>query len=210
MTTTARLVLQDCKFAITRHTDNLQGEAFRVSWLSIVTLLRAVGHVLDKVDAQRSTAMERAIKEKWKELQSSRPEPPIFWDFIEGARNRFLKNYEHGISRWMMFPSVDGNFKIIFDMANSSGMLGASSVEARGSRLVSTQFVGKNEKQVAWMAHDWWKTYLDEVDYLADQYKNLAHVQSMCTRWPSDQTSHALGRDTWVVESEFANSHVAC
>lgn len=78
MTRAARIVLQDARHGIRQHADTLQAEAFRVSWFAIVGLLRAVGHVLDKVDAESSPEMRRAIRQKWSELTASRPEPMIF------------------------------------------------------------------------------------------------------------------------------------
>ncbi len=67
MTQKARVVLQDAKFAIVRHSKTLQSEEFRASWFAIIGLLRAVGHVLDKVDAEASPAVKRAVHEKWRE-----------------------------------------------------------------------------------------------------------------------------------------------
>ncbi len=62
----ARLVLEDCRWAISNHTETLSGEALRVSWVSIVTLLRAVGHVLEKVDAVRDSDVAEVVREEWK------------------------------------------------------------------------------------------------------------------------------------------------
>ena len=88
MTRVARIVLQDAEFAIARYDDTLQSEEFRASWFTVVGLLRAVGHVLAKVDAEKSEALRRAVEQKWQELCALRPEPLIFWDFIESERNR--------------------------------------------------------------------------------------------------------------------------
>lgn len=46
MTENARIVLQDTKHAISAHSEGSEGEAFRVSWMAVVTLLRAADHVL--------------------------------------------------------------------------------------------------------------------------------------------------------------------
>ncbi len=168
MTTNARVVLQDAKFAIASHSDILQSERFRISWISVVTLLRAVGHVLEKVDG-KSPAMKPAIAQKWKDLLDSKPEPKIYWGFIEAERNRFLKNYEHGISRKLMIPGPDldgGNTIIYIDIGKGQGgEFGAS--EKLHSILASGPFEGESEKSVAWRAYDWWVSYLDEVDRLS-------------------------------------------
>ena len=165
MTRTARIVLQDAKHAIARHTDTLQSEAFRVSWFSIIGLLRSVGHVLDKVDSGSSPAMKQAIREKWSQLQGSRPEPKVFWGFIDAERNRFLKNYEHGISRTLTVPAISEGF-IVVDCGTSSGGEFSPGSPLQ-SHIASGPYAGRYEKEVAWEAHDWWATYLDEIDRLA-------------------------------------------
>lgn len=172
MTERARVVLQDLKRAIEKHSDKLQSEEFRVSWFAITGLLRAVGHVLGKVDAESSPILKRAIDEKWRALVASKPEPAIFWHFIELERNRFLKNYEHGISRTLSVPgpALDGKpTVIVVDCANSRG--GAFSPGATlESKIADGPFAGRREREVAWDAYDWWKCYLDEVDALARTY----------------------------------------
>jgi hypothetical protein len=171
MTKHARIVLQDCKHAINKHTDGLQAEDFRISWISVVTLLRAVGHVLEKVDAQQSPAMKKAIHQKWEELRLSRPEPHIFWSFIEEERNRFLKNYKHGIVRKTTFDTLVPGVRASVDLANARGGKISASVSETESYISSGQFEGINEHTVAWMAYEWWKNYLDEIDLLAQHYQ---------------------------------------
>ncbi len=57
-------------------------------------LLRAVGHVLDNVDGQRDPKLRRAINAWWIDLKSKRPEPLIFWSFIDEERNSIVKEYK--------------------------------------------------------------------------------------------------------------------
>src|ERR1700681_2813253 len=107
MTHKARIVLQDCRHAVARHTLELQGEELRVSWVAILTLLRAVGHVLDKVDGKASPAMAQAVTEWWKAMNASKPEPAIFWQFIDEARNRVVKLYELRIWRQLVLEGPE-------------------------------------------------------------------------------------------------------
>ncbi|HMQ97321.1 MAG TPA: hypothetical protein PKC42_04455 [Candidatus Nanoperiomorbaceae bacterium] len=169
MTHVARVVLQDADHAIVRHSDTLQSEAFRVSWFSIVGLLRAVGHVLDKVDAESSPTMKRAIKEQWSRLQATKPEPKIFWGFIDAERNRFLKNYELGIWRSLTVPAATEGHWVTVDCANSRGGQFAPGSKLQ-SRISNGPFAGCYEKDIARQAHDWWVSYLDEIDKLAASY----------------------------------------
>lgn len=171
MTEKARIVLQDAKHAILNHSKTLQSESFRVSWFAIVGLLRAVGHVLINVDAKASPVMSRAIDEKWQQLQSSKPEPEIFWGFIRYERNRFLKDYEHSVSRSLTVPALVADCHIVVDGANSRGGEFTPGAEF-DSFIVDGPYAGCYEKDVAWQAHEWWVSYLGEVDILASSYQN--------------------------------------
>ncbi len=175
MTVAARLVLADARFAVTHHTDSLHGESFRTSWLTIVALLRAVGHVLSKVDREESDSLRRSIDKHWSALQRSKPDPAIFWHFIEFERNRFLKNYEHGILRRRVFFSNQGDMPIAIDLANSRSSMkvqvvnaGAIPATAEHGQIVSTiatgPFAGRREQELAQEAIAWWAAYLDAVD----------------------------------------------
>ncbi|WP_156179759.1 MULTISPECIES: hypothetical protein [Delftia] len=175
MTRAARIVLQDAKFAISKHSNTLQSEWFRISWFGIIGLLRSVGHVLDKVDSQISPSMAYAIRVKWAELQKSKPEPSIFWEFIESERNRILKSYEYGIDRNLTvagpYDDNRGATVVRIDCANSRG--GQINPGAPLRSWISTgHYSGKYEKDIAWEAHDWWQSYLDEIDMIATNHSS--------------------------------------
>jgi len=172
----ARIVLQDCKHAIEKHSISLQSEEFRISWITITTLLRSIGHVLQNKDSQISPLHNKVINEKWDELNKTKPVPEIFWEFIVKERNRFLKEYEHGISRvghiGIINPDGKGEISLSFDMANARG----GTIEIGKTRIKSIISSGKykdqSEKEVAWMAYDWWEKYLDDIDTLIKIYSD--------------------------------------
>jgi len=168
MTAKARIVLQDCHHAVKNHTLDLQGEELRVSWVAILTLLRAVGHVLDKADSKSSPAMAQAIMEFWKGIKVSKPEPAIFWQFIENSRNRMIKLYEHGISRELILkgPELEGAPTTLWiDQANSrGGKLTAHDGEVISRLADGSAFAGQSERAVAIEACNWWMRILDEID----------------------------------------------
>jgi hypothetical protein len=66
--------------------------------VSIVALLRAVGHVLDKVDA-RADADVAYVVEQWNALKMTKPKPEMLWEFIESERNSVVKQHEFGFAR---------------------------------------------------------------------------------------------------------------
>lgn len=92
----ARLVLEDAYEAARRLSERLdKGEPWQIEWVATVALLRAVGHVLHKVDARRSADSREAVAAayaRWK----TEPEHAIFRDFIENERNNVLKRYRLG------------------------------------------------------------------------------------------------------------------
>lgn len=97
MTAAARRVLRDCQVALDMLDEEDDGERWRVLWAGAVALLRAVGHVLQKVDTEGTVAKEvvAAAYSRWKEERS---ENRIFWDFIDQERNNILKEYQSSVA----------------------------------------------------------------------------------------------------------------
>jgi hypothetical protein len=168
MTKAARLVLDDCRYALAHHSEDLQGEAFRVSWVRIVALLRAVGHILEKVDARCDPLLAQIIDSEWKKLKATKPEPRILWEFIEQERNNVIKLYEIGVDRGIRIngPQMQGHQTTIeIDLVKIRG--GRFESQPAFSHIRSGTFVGRPEKEVAQEAIDWWERYLDNIDSLA-------------------------------------------
>jgi hypothetical protein len=61
----ARLVLSDCQWALRQFSETVSGEPLGISWVAVVTLLRAVGNVL-QADAKADADVGYAVKEKRK------------------------------------------------------------------------------------------------------------------------------------------------
>jgi hypothetical protein len=186
MTSAARLVLEDAEYALGQHRSTLQANAFRVSWFSVVTLLRSVGHVLDKVDGSpmASAAQRRAIDEKYSGLKATKPEPIIYWAFIETMRNDFLKEYKAGVKRTLPIQ-IDGTLHHVFDVGSGRGGFGLEGGAGMGpatrfvSRIVAGPYEGRAEAEVAHEAIGWWRIYLDEVDSLAAKHETSTSRKSI-------------------------------
>ena len=83
-----------------QNSDGVDGDVelpeWRIFWVAGIALLRTIGHVLAKVDANRSTRHSQVIGELWRRLKSDRSGSQISWDFIEKERNSLLKTYTFG------------------------------------------------------------------------------------------------------------------
>ncbi len=170
MTNAARVVLQDCQRVLSRHSRELSGEDFRVSWVSVVALLRAVGHVLHKVDRLQSPRLAAAIDAKWTQLKRTKPAPAIYWKLIEEERNNVLKLYRFGVTRGLNLdgPELDGRSTYVtVDYVSSRG--GTESQPASFSFISSGEFAGRDEREIAREACAWWQATLDEIDAAAQQ-----------------------------------------
>ena len=172
----ARDVLDDCRWALMNHTGDLQGEAFRVSWVAVVALLRTVGHVLRNVDAREGdTHLKKAIADLWSNLKAGEKQrqPPIFWDFIEQERNLILKEYILGAKRTAHFPVVDRVGWTVELSGGKSKPGRTGRIEVIGAVTVTSEitrglFKGKDERVVAEDAVRWWQETLDGIDKAAE------------------------------------------
>ena len=89
----AEIVLKDCRYAHKMLESVIDEQRFRVYWAASLSLLRAVGHVLQKVDAETSPEVREAVDQAWKRWGDDRDVHALFWEFIEGERNLVLKKY---------------------------------------------------------------------------------------------------------------------
>lgn len=90
----AEVVLNDCRLTIDKLEAERAPELFRVWMVAAFALVRAVGHVLDKIDGDESEEVRLAVKKFWPEWKKGEGEHQIFKDFIEHERNAILKTYE--------------------------------------------------------------------------------------------------------------------
>ena len=140
MTKAAREVLEDCCAAAEEIVDGIQGRAWRIRWVAAVVLLRMVGHVLKKVDATLSKSYERAIDDVWRQLTCSKPNPAIFWGFIEAERNNVVHEYEVGAGQ------------------GATVHIGPNKPTAYHYLINNGPFKGRDQRAVLKDAIAWWKS----------------------------------------------------
>ena len=176
MTAKGHLVLEDAERAVKNHTSELRGAELRISWVSIVTLLRAVGHVLVKVDKEDGScddALKKSIEDNWKNTMSEKP--PIFTEFIDSERNGVIKLYEFGFKRYTEIegPQLkDGKTRIFLDQVGSrGGGISTPNEAVQHSFIDKGPFAGRDESEVAAEAILWWKNQLASIEREANKYR---------------------------------------
>jgi len=163
----AREVLFDCRLAL----EMLEGEQdlrrWRVHWAGALALLRAVGHVLHKVDGAnpRFRAAVRAAYAGWKRDRRSHE---VFWSFIEDERNNVLKEY-----RFNLHPLEEVDVAVMFTVADpATGELREiPQVVPIGENIYRPILDGYSEgndaRDVYQEAIDWWEAQLARIDELS-------------------------------------------
>ncbi len=102
-------------------------------------------HVLDKVDAAGDSKVRAAADEMWRELKASKPQPDIFWRFIDEDRNLILKEYQHRAGQ------------------SATVFVGVGST-ATTYHMNSGPFIGEDPRQMAGEALDWLSAVLDDIE----------------------------------------------
>jgi hypothetical protein len=131
---------------------------WRLYWVLAVVLLRAVGHVLDKVDGENNSAVRTTAKTLHKTWKTA-DEHAIFRDFIERERNNILKEYasemtEGPVPIMAHLQSHDG-----FDVVRQF-LIEENIYRPMGSGM----FEGEDGRTLIDDAIEWWAEQLDEID----------------------------------------------
>ncbi len=167
----ACVVLEDCQWALQRYSESMSGEPLRVNWIAIVTLLRAVGHVLAKIDASEDPVLADVVKNKWNEWKTS----ALFAEFIEGERNTVVKQYEFGFERTFVAaepPAGQAGVVMTVDLLSvRGGPLPPQELPGLQSLIKDGPYKGQAEKRVAQEAIDWWRDQLYDVEKLVAEKK---------------------------------------
>ena len=159
----ARIVLADCEDALAELNSGPTGVEWRRRWVTTVALLRAVGHVLSKVDRAADADLANAIDASFAALKASKPCPAIFWEFIDRERNNVLKMYRIGAGQGVTVRPgtaiVDAELRQIGSLAS-----GPTTYE----HLMRTgPFADKDPRALVAEAIQWWRSYLDAIDQRA-------------------------------------------
>ena len=156
MTKAARTVLEDCRSAVAELTAETSASTWRRRWVASVVLLRAVGHVLSKVDSEASRAHHEVIGAWWNGIKASKPAPEIFWLLIEQERNSILKEYQ-SLAVQKLTTTVAA-----FDL--NSGKRVEAKAPSVSATIDTGHFKGQSQRELLEEAIRWWEKQLEEID----------------------------------------------
>ncbi|PKQ06148.1 MAG: hypothetical protein CVT72_07490 [Alphaproteobacteria bacterium HGW-Alphaproteobacteria-11] len=165
MTTTARQVLEDCAVALQLLEEEQDLQRWRILWAGAVSLLRAVGSVLKKVDARDDPLLTSVADKHHNEWKKEAAEHQIFREFIENERNNILKEYKFGIH-----PLEDVGVVIQLKFSPPGGgepqYLGQifNLDENIYRPMLDNAWEGDDAREVYQEAIDWWRKQLDLID----------------------------------------------
>lgn len=146
MTRAAREVLEDCRGAVDEIGGGVQGRAWRRRWVAAVVLLRSVGYVLAAVDSRIGAKYKSAIDRAWTELNRTKPNPAIFWSFIDVERHNIIHEYEVGAGQGVTVH------------------VGQNKPTEHHYLITTGPFTGQDQRDVLRQAIAWWEAYLDAID----------------------------------------------
>ena len=159
----ARDVLNDCKRALEDFEAAGPTPYWRTRWTALVALLRSVGHVLDKIDGAQTPELRRAVDDAWGRLKQTKPEPRVFWEFIEAERNNVLKAYEVGAQLSVTVRPGPA----ILSFSDAIAPYQKSDATSYESFMRSGFYGGRDTLAVCRDAIAFWERFLDDVEAAA-------------------------------------------
>ena len=148
----ARDVLEDCEKALEMLQIEDSFDRFRVVWVAAIAQVRAVGHVLHKVDGERNPKLRKVIEESFADWKQNREENAIFWEFIENERNSVLKQYEFGFLFGPMGVIIPAEQEVV-DLD-----------EGLFCPILEGRYEGEDCRDILADAIEWWKNQLNVIE----------------------------------------------
>lgn len=145
-------VLRDCDQAFQMLELEESFDKFRVLWVAAIALVRAVGHVLHKVDGEKDPKLKKIIEDAHKSWKMDKDTHAIFWEFIEFERNTVLKQYEFGFffgPIGIIVPAEEKTFEL------DDGLF---------CPIGEGRYEGEDCRDVLEEAIKWWKIQLELVE----------------------------------------------
>jgi len=164
MTYHAREVLSDCRLAHSLLEEEADLPRWRIHWAAAVALIRAVGHVLDKVDGS-DPILKAVAGEQFRNWKGDTSEHEIFREFIERERNNLLKEYRSDVHP---LDSVPVAVQLVAQPLKGGEPIRLGQVlqldENCYRPMLDGPWVGDDARDVLAEAIEWWGRRLDEID----------------------------------------------
>jgi len=147
----ARTVLADAELALRAWESTDDPGIGRVHYASVLMLLRAVGHVLAKVDAIAHLSLRHYVPRRFAEWKADPKRYRLFSEFIDPERNAILKEYEFGV----IVSQVVGVSRDC-----ETGEIRVDETDSTVYAYKSGPFVGEDVRDVAREAMAFWEAEL--------------------------------------------------
>jgi len=149
-------------------------QRWRIHWAAAVALIRAVGHILDKVDGDDPIIKEVA-NAAFREWKGTDPKHVIFREFIEWERNNLLKEYRSDVH-----PLTEVDFILEFTAKPAGG--GAPIKYAQVAKigeniyrpLLDGRWEGNDARDVLGEAIAWWDDQLTAIEQEALRRRSIS------------------------------------
>jgi hypothetical protein len=150
----ARMVLEDCRYALTELRNDPQGPAWRVRWFGTLAMLRTVGYVLDKEDAKSCPEMREAIDASWKKLRRK----AIFRQFIKLDRDAIVHQYDHRAGQGVIITPGFAEYNRIGQTITTGGPTTYT------YKIHGGPFDGQDPRDVVQKVIEWWDQEVTKIE----------------------------------------------
>jgi hypothetical protein len=151
----ARDVLLDAAAALEAWEETEDAVSGRAFYAAVLVLLRAVGHVLHKVDVRDHPEIAPLVAANFAAWKDNPDEYPLFTEFIDPERNAILKEYEFGVGA----EQVVGTWENL-----QTGERGEMPIPTKIYAYDDGPFAGEDVRDVARQAVEFWREELDELE----------------------------------------------
>lgn len=167
MSLSAEEVLKHCKVALVLLEEEQDETRWNVHWVGAMSLIRAVGHVLDKVDGAKDPRLRSRVDVAFAAWKSKDPSHAIFRDFIEPERNSVLKEFRSSIHPTGIVRLVIEGIKIRFSEDSDGNVQGVQIVDGNLYRpRLEGYGKGEDARDLYEAAIGWWETQLARLSIL--------------------------------------------
>jgi hypothetical protein len=151
-------VIAHCEEALALLEEECDEVRWRVHWVGAMALLRMIGHVLEKVDAQRDEEFARRLQAAWREWNSDLADHVIFREFIKPERDNLLKEFRSSIHPSGMIPILIENVLVQFTEDENGDI---DQLEILDENIFRPRLegygAGEDARDLYRTALDWWR-----------------------------------------------------